>query len=183
MAIESRYLRQKIKYHAAALRKYMVLTDFPDEKADQYFSAVEIHVIEIAALTRKLRDLGTKLPDNTLESKIINLVRYKSHGPDSQRAYVNIEKEYDLDDPLPDSLPLSRIVDLIIHSYVLQAIGENELVFTHVWVTSDYSRLSGLYQIRLKDFLDACVDVSNTWPTSLHSEYDQKAQKWIHVVK
>ena len=183
MAIESRYLRQKIKYHATAIMKYMALTDFPDEKSDQYYSAVEIHVIELAALTRKLRDLGTKLPSKTLESKIIKLVRYESQGPDSQRAYVNIEKEYDLDHSKQDTLPLSRIVDLIIHSYVLQAIGEDEYIFAHIWVTSDLSRFSGLYQISLKNFIDACVEVSNTWPTSLSAEYDQVAKKWIHTIR
>ena len=158
----------------------MLLDDIPDDKVDQYYSGVEIHVIEIAALTRKLRDLG-KLPDNTLENKIINLIRYTSQGPDSQRAYVDMEKEYDLENPSSDQLPLSRIVDLIIHSYVLQASGDESKAFSHILVTSDYTRFSGLYSIELKDFVAACLEASNAYPSSLRAVYDQTAQKWIHT--
>lgn len=58
MAIESHYLRNKVKYHTAKIRKMLELEEIPDNKVDQVYSAIEIHSIEIAALTRKLRDLG-----------------------------------------------------------------------------------------------------------------------------
>ena len=158
----------------------MLLEDIPDGKVDQYYSGVEIHVIEIAALTRKLRDLG-KLPDNTLENMNINLTRYTSHGPDSQRAYVNMEKEYDLENPSLDQLPLSRIVDLIIHSYILQASGDENYAFSHILVTSDFTRFSGLYSIDLIDLTMACLAACNAYPSSLRAVYDQVAKKWIHT--
>ena len=158
MAIESYYIRNKIKYHITQLKKLMLLEDIPDEKVDQYYSNVEIHIIEMAALTRKLRDLG-KLPDNTLEDINVNLIRYTSQGPDSQRSYVDMEKEYDLVNPSSSQLPLSRIVDLIIHSYVLQASGDEGYAFSHILVTSDHTRLTGLFSIDLKDLNDACLRV------------------------
>jgi hypothetical protein len=181
MAIESHYLRNKIKYHIARLKKGTLLTheDIPDDKVDQYYSGIEIHVIEIAALTRKLRDLG-KLPDNTLEGIQVNLIRYESKGPDSQRAYVDMEKEHDLDSPDEDQLPLSRIVDIVIHSYILQAIGDEDHAFTNFYVTSDNTRFKGLYSIELSKFNEACLKAANAYPSSIHAVYDMKAQKWIH---
>ena len=180
MAIESHYLRNKIKYHISKTRKLLELEDIPDDKVDQFYSAIEIHSIEIAALTRKLRDLG-KLPDGTLENKVINLQRFESHGPDSHRANVDMEKEYDLENPKDDQLTLSRMVDLIIHSYILQATGGERNAFTHLLVTSDYSRFSGLYMVAFEDFINACQEVANAYPSSLHAVYDQKAEKWIHT--
>jgi len=180
MAIESHYLRNKIKYHVAKVRKLLTIEDIPDGKVDQFYSAIEIHTIEIAALTRKLRDLG-KLPDNTLEDKTIKLKRYKSRGPDEQRAYVDMEKEYDMDSPQEDELKLSRIVDLIIHSYILQATGNEKYAFSHLLVTSDYSRFNGLYIIAFEDFINACYEAACAYPSTLRAIYDPKAQKWIHT--
>lgn len=180
MAIESYYLRNKIKYHITKVRGMLQLEDIPDDKVDQFYSAIEIHATEIAALTRKLRDLG-KLPDNTLENKVIKLQRYKSRGPDEQRAYVDMEKEYDMDNPQDDELKLSRAIDLIIHSYILQATGNEKYVFTHLLVTSDYSRFSGLYMIAFEAFIDACYEAACAYPSTLRAIYDPKAQKWIHT--
>lgn len=65
--------------------------EVPEDKIDQTYSAIEIHSIEVAALTRKLRDLG-KLPDRTLENKIVKLKHFDSFGPDEQRAVADFEK-------------------------------------------------------------------------------------------
>lgn len=180
MAIESFYLRNKVKYRTARIKSMLELKEVSDDKVDHLFSAIEIYVIEIAALTRKLRDLG-KLPDGTLENKIITLKRHDSLGPDSQRVVVDFEREYNLEEAEDDQLPLSRIVDLIIHSYILQAIGDEDHAFSHLLVTSDYSRFSGLYMITFSDFIQACNEVVNSYPSSLHAEYDKRAQKWVYT--
>lgn len=180
MAIESYYLRNKVKYRTARIRKMLELDEVPDDKEDQLYSAIEIYVIEIAALTRKLRDLG-KLPDNTLENKIIRLKRFESLGADSQRVVADFEREYDLEEARDDQLPLSRIVDLIIHSYILQAVGDEDLVFAHLLVTSDHSRFSGLYMITFSDFIKACDEVADAYPSSLRAVYDPQAKKWVHT--
>ena len=156
------------------------LTEVPDEKADQVYSAIEIHSIEVAALTRKLRDLG-KLPDNTLENKIVKLKRFDSLGPDEQRAVPDFEKEYNMGDPQDDQLALARIVDIIIHSYILQAMGDEDYVFAYLLVTSDRTRSSGLYMITFSDFINACNEVADAYPYSLHAMYDQQAQKWKYT--
>lgn len=154
--------------------------EVPEDKIDQTYSAIEIHSIEVAALTRKLRDLG-KLPDHTLENKIVKLKRFDSLGPDEQRAVADFEKEYDMENPNDDQLPLARIVDIIIHSYILQAMGNEDYAFTYLLVTSDRTRLSGLYMIAFKDFIEACNEVANAYPHSLHAVYDQQAQKWKYT--
>lgn len=180
MAIESLYLRNKVKYRTARIKKMLELEEVPDDRVDQLYSAIEIYIIEIAALTRKLRDLG-KLPDGTLENTSIRLKRFESLGADSQRVIADFEKEYNLKEAKDGRLPLARIVDLIIHSYILQTIGDEDRAFVHLLVTSDYSRFSGLYMITLSDFIKACNEVAGAYPSSLHAIYDQQAQKWIHT--
>jgi len=154
--------------------------DITSDKVDQYYSAVEIQVIEIAALTRKLRDLD-KLPDNTLENVMIDLIKYESNGPESQRSFVSMEDEYNLDIPMHAQLPLARVVDLVIHSYILQAWGSNEeeYYFTSILFTSDRTRLDGLYEINLSDLITACLKVCNTYPYRMETSYDKKEQRWI----
>lgn len=179
MAIESYYLRKKIKYHLTTLKKFTAVTDIPNEKLDQYYSSVEIKIIEISSLIRKLRDLG-KLPDGTLEKRYINVNRYKSNGPDSQRAYVDMWKEYNLNEPKNDKLTLAQVVDLVIHSYVLQATGGGNYFFTDVFITSDWHRFSGLYLMNLQEFIIAGQEVVDKYPYSIKSEYNPKLKKWIH---
>lgn len=182
MAIDSHYLRRKIKYHITQLKKYMALRekDITSDKVDRYYSAVEVQVIEIAALTRKLRDLG-KLPDNTLENETIHLTKYKSRGSEYQRPFVSIEDEYILDSPMSAHLPLARVVDLVIHSYILQAWGnsEDEYYFTSILVTSDITRFDGLYEINLSDLIIACLKVCDIYTSRIDTSYDEKKQRWI----
>lgn len=182
MAIDSHYLRRKIKYHITQLKKYVTLhdKDITSDKVDRYYSAVEIQVIEIAVLTRKLRDLG-KLPDNTLENEIIDLIKYESNGPESQRPFVSMEDEYNLDSPMRAQLPLARVVDLVVHSYILQAWGNNgnEYYFTSVLVTSDKTRFDGLYEINLSNLINACLKVCDTHPYRIEASYDVKKRHWV----
>ena len=179
MSIESFYLRRKIKYNLTSLHNLAKVKNVDDEKVDQHYSSVEIKVIEIAALTRKLRDLG-KLPDNTLENKQIKVKRFPSNGANPQRSYISLDKEYKLEEPINDQLNLSRTVDLIIHSYILQVSGDEKSELAGIFVTSDWHRFEGLYYIHLADFIDSCREIVDLYPYSIHSFYDRKQKKWVH---
>jgi hypothetical protein len=145
MAIESRYLRKKIKYQLTSLEKYTKLADIPDDKddrVDEYYSAVEIKIIEICSLMRKMDDLG-KMPDGALSGIFIPAKRFKSQGPDSQRAYVDMEKEYDFENPMPPTrLSLRTVCNVVIHSYVLQAMGDEDKAFRWILPYSPISLLT-----------------------------------------
>ena len=186
MAIESRYLRKKIKYQLTSLEKYTKLADIPDDKddrVDEYYSAVEIKVIEICSLMRKMDDLG-KMPDGTLSGNYVPAERFKSRGPVSQRAYVDMEKEYDFENPmLPTRLSLRTICNIVIHSYVLQAMGDEDKAFRWILATSDFTQFKGLYMIDLVEFIKGFRSVVDLYPSQLHAYYDQEKQKWVHSRK
>ena len=185
MAIESYYLRKKIKYHLTTLEKYTKLADIPDDKesrTDEYFSAVEIKVIEICSLVRKLEDLG-KLPDETLSKKFIVVETFKSKGPDSQRVYVDMEKEYDLKNPQQTKLSLRSVCNVVMHSYVLQAMGDEDNAFQWIFATSDYTQFKGLYMISLKKMIDGFRSIVDLYPSRLSAYYDKEKQRWVHTRK
>lgn len=186
MAIESRYLRRKIKYHLTSLEKYTKLADIPDDKddrIDEYYSAVEIKIIEICSLMRKMDDLG-KMPDGTLSGNFIPAERFRSQGPDSQRAYVDMEKEYDFENPIPSTrLSLRTVCNIVIHSYVLQAMGDEDKAFRWILATSDFTQFKGLYMIDLSEFIKGFRSVVDLYPSELGAYYDQEKQKWVHSRK
>lgn len=181
MAIESRFMRKKIKYHITTLRKFIDSPYVSDQdKTDQYFSYVEIKVIEICSLLRKLRDLG-KLPDGILDETIISVDRYNSNGPDSQRAWVDIWKEYDFDSVYTEEVTLKDVLDMVIHSYVLQAMPDTHNYMQGIYITSDWSRFKGLYYLKIKDLVDKSLSVVDLYPNYLSARYDEDRQKWVHV--
>lgn len=185
MAIESRYLRRKIKYHLTTLEKFTKLVDIPDDeddRVDEYYSAVEIKVIEICSLMRKLDDLG-KMPDNALSGNSVSAGTFTSKGPDSQRAYVDMEKEYDLEKPTPTTLSLRTVCNIVIHSYVLQAEGDEDKVFRWIYATSDFTQFNGLYRIELAEFIEGFRSVVDLYPSELRAYYDKGKQKWVHSRK
>lgn len=183
MAIESYYLRKKIKYHLTTLDKYLKLEEIPethDESVDEYYSNVEIKVIEICLLTRKLEDLG-KLPDDALKNAKINVKKYISKGPEEQRAYVDFEKEYDLDDYKDETVSLRGVCNMVAHSYILQATSTETKAFSDILVTSDNMQFKGLYLISISDLISACRKVVDLYPNHLQSTYDTKLHKWVHT--
>lgn len=183
MAIESYYLRKKIKYHLTTLGKYLELEDIPethDESVDEYYSNVEIKIIEICLLTRKLEDLG-KLPDDTLKNAKLKIKKYKSKGPEEQRAYVDFEKEYNLDDCNDETVSLRDVCNMVTHSYILQATGSGTHAFSDLLVTSDNTQFKGLYLISITSLIKACRNVVDLYPNHMTALYDPKLHKWVHT--
>ena len=183
MAIESFYLRKKIKYHLTTLCKYLELEDIPethDESVDEYYSNVEIKIIEICLLTRKLEDLG-KLPDDALKNAKIKVKKYESKGLEEQRAYVDFEKEYDLDDCKDETISLRDVCNMVTHSYILQATGNETHAFSDILVTSDNTQFKGLYLISTPELIAACREVVDLYPNHVQSTYDTKLHKWVHT--
>lgn len=182
MAIESFYLRKKIKYHLTTLRRYLKLEDIPethDDSVDEYYSKVEIKIIEICLLTRKLEDLG-KLPNDALKNVKLNVKKYESKGPEEQRAYVDFEKEYALDDCKDETVSLRDVCNMVTHSYILQATGNETHAFSDLLVTSDFTQFKGLYLISIEDLVKACIYVVDLYPNYMTATYDIKKHKWIH---
>lgn len=182
MAIESYYFRKKIKYHLTTLEKYTQLTNIPDDneyRQDEYFSAVEIKIIEICSLMRKMEDLG-KLPDKTLAKSKVKAQVFKSLGPDSQRPFGDMEKEYDFNDSRTVNLTLRDVCNMVMHSYLLQSMGEENVAFKWLFVTSDYSQFKGLYMININEFIDTFRSVVDTYPNHLEAEYSIEKQRWIY---
>jgi|GEM_PF-6219500 len=181
MAIESRYMRQKIKYHLTTLRKFINTPHvFDEDKTDQYHSYVEIKVIEVCSLLRKLRDLG-KLPDGILDETMIKVDRHSSNGPESQRAWVDIWKEYDFNSVSTEEVTLKDVLDMVIHSYVLQAIPNTDNYMEWVFINSDRTRFKGLYRLKLEDLIEKSLSVVDLYPNFFSARYDEDKQKWVHV--
>lgn len=182
MAIESFYLRKKIKYHLTTLEKYTEVTEIPDDKdyrVDEYFSAVEINIIEICSLMRKMDDLR-KLPDGTLSGRSLKATLYPSHGPGSQRAFVDIGKEYDFDSPSQVSVTLRDVCNMVIHSYVLQASGDEKRIFSEIMLVSDYGRFTGLYAFSIRAMVKKFRDVVDLYPGVASADYNEAQQKWVY---
>ena len=183
MAIDSYYLRKRIKNHLTVLKKYTTFTEIPNDKedrVDEYYSAVEIKVIEICSLMRKLDDLG-KLPDDTLRKNYISAKSFKSNGPDSQRVYVDMEKEYDLKNPYESKLSLRTVCNIVMHSYLLQAMGDEDTEFKWILATSDHTQFKGLYMIELELLIDSFRSVVDLYPSRVDAHYDPVKQRWIHT--
>lgn len=183
MSIESHYLRTRIKQHISVVKRYMSLDvdSLDDKRLEDVCSSIEVNIIEIAALTRKLRDLG-KLPDNTLEDTLIPVLQFESKGADSQRAFADIGKEYDISKSISIDLKLSRLVDLIIHSYILEVNGyDDSKRFASILITSDFSRFSGIFRVNLKDFLEACSRACEQYPSSIYATYDSTKKSWVYT--
>jgi len=178
MAYESHYWRQILKREVRYLDKKLKLTHRETEKnLDKHFSEVEIRIMTLAYIIRKLSDTE-KLPDAVLV-KSIKLVLYPRITDFSRRSFVDIEREYNLDKQSVSFLTLRELCNQIIHSYILQAVGSSRRTFKYLWFVSDYKRDSGLYQITIAQFLKLVHTVSDSHVSKMTATYDMEKGDWI----
>lgn len=165
MVYESYFWRRLIKRDITYLRKKLKLTHKQvKDNLDEHFSYVEIKLMTLAYVGRKLADTK-KLPDATLNG-VIKLKIYPATG-DNKRLFFDFEKEFDLNKPSEARLTIRQICNQMIHSYFLQAVGSSRRAFKHVWFVSDYHRSKGLYSIEIEKFLRIMDSVRLRYVTSI----------------
>ncbi len=177
MSFESHYWRAMIARELRLLEKKSRLThsDIPDEKLEEEFSKLEIKVMTLAYAARKLADAG-KLPDAAL-AKQMPLIKHPRIG-DSYRGYLSFADEYDLEVGEQARLSLREICNQIIHSYVLQALGNRQRAFKSIAFVSDRDRRNGLYELEIAAFIKLMWHVHGSWVTRMDSTYDSSTDTW-----
>ncbi len=179
MAYESHYWRQILKRDLTYLNKKITLTHKEvGDRIDEHFSYVEIKLMTTAYVIRKLADSG-KLPDNTL-NKAVSVICYNRNKSEPSRPFIDIEREYNFNSKSVTALPLRDICNQIIHSYILQVVGNNKRAFSEFWVTSDFNKEYYLYEISLKQYIKTLRQVANIQVTKLTTSFDEKKGKWIY---
>lgn len=179
MAYESFYWRSILKRDLTYLLKKTEMShDEVETDLNRHFSFVEIKIMTVAYIIRKLAD-SNKLPDNVLK-KNLTLTSYPIRTNHKPRAFVDIFKEYDLDKPQSKKISLRELCNQIIHSYVLQADGDSDKAFTEFWVVSDRDSRSGLTEIPIKSFVEWGREVTNKHVTKMEARFDEEKDKWIY---
>lgn len=178
MAFESYYWKQGIKTDVLYLENKLKLSHSDTEiNLDKHFSQVEIKLMTLAYIVRKLADTG-KLPDKALLRKI-HLEFHPRIESFERRSYSDIEREYDLSKTQKTSLSLRELSNQIIHSYVLQVFGTKVRTFKYLWFVSDKQRDFGLYKIEIKKLLMEFLVIANSEVTTMRSHYDNKKKDWV----
>lgn len=181
MAYESYYWRQIIKRDTKYLENKLKLSHKDIEMdVDKNFSEVEIRLMTLAYIIRKLADTH-KLPDKTLRRKI-NVNMYARVKDFKRRSFADIEREYDLKIKTERSLSLREVANQIIHSYILQTIGSSRRAFKYLWFVSDRNRDGGLYEIKIKKLLKEFRFVADSHVTQIRSVYDSEKGDWIKTL-
>lgn len=182
MAYESVYWRKTLKRDLTnLLKKTEMSLGEVETDLDRHFSFVEIKIMTVAYILRKLAD-SNKLPDNALK-KNLNVISYPVQINRHPRAFVDIFEEYDLDKPQSKKISLRELCNQIIHSYVLQAVGDSDKAFTAFWVVSDRDSKSGLIEIPIKSFVAWGREVTDKHVTKMEARFDEAKSKWIYKRK
>lgn len=178
MAYESFYWKTVMARELKYIERKMLLTHRDIEgDLDAEFSKMEIKIMTLAYVVRKLSDSG-KLPDDTL-SKRIKVTRYpRTTHP--AIIFTDFEREYDLTQPASMYLDTRRICNQIIHSYVLELIGNSRRVFRYLLFVSDQDKKKGLYELSMRDFVNMIEHVRTATVASIDARYDVVSDKWIY---
>lgn len=175
MAYESYYWRKIIKKEVLYLQKKLLLSHREiEKKIDEHFSYVEIKIMSLAYIARKLADTN-KLPDKTLRQKV-KLILYPATG-DNERLYVDIEREFGLSTPVEAVLSVRNICNQIIHSYVLQVVGNTKYSFRYIWFVSHDHKHKGLYCIKISKFLKIMIGISQSEVGSVVTYFNDNGEK------
>lgn len=179
MAYESFYWRTILKRDLTYLLKKTGMShDEVEADLDRHFSFVEIKIMSAAYVIRKLAD-SNKLPDNALK-KNLKVKSYPTQADYQPRAYVDIFKEYNLDKAEYKKISLRELCNQIIHSYVLQAVGDSKKAFTAFWVVSDRDYKSGLLEVSIKSFVELGREVADKHVTKVEARFDEAKGKWTY---
>lgn len=181
MAFESYFWRKSLNRDISYLEKKLRLSHKEIEKnIDKHFSTLEIKIMEISYAVRKLADTY-KIPDGLLDEKI--KMNFYPRSTNQKRAFVDIEKEYNLKKTLGAELKIREVCNQIIHSYIFQSTGNSRRAFTHILFVSDRDQDEGLYSLDLKSFLKKVSKIVNTQVTKISAEYDKKKGVWKYSRK
>lgn len=178
MAYESHYWRKIIKKEAVYLKKKLKLSHKDiEDNIDEHFSYVEIKIMTLAYIARKLAD-SHKLPDNTLQRKV-ELIIHPVTG--KLKSFFDFEGEYDLVVEKNTELKIRDICNQIIHSYVLQAVGNRTKAFKYFWFVSDTNKNKGLYKIEIDRFIKIMLEIANSEVMKMTMHYDKKTGKRVYT--
>lgn len=179
MAYESRYWRTILKRDLTYLLKKTDLSHEEVEKdLDRHFSLVEIKIMTTAYIIRKLAD-SRKIPDLTL-NKLVKVKNFSPRSDENPRPYVDLFKEYDLGNFSYKKITIRELCNQVIHSYVLQAIGDQRFAFTTFFVVSDRDSQSGLFEVSIKSFVEWGREVAEQYISKSEAKFDKVEGKWIY---
>ena len=179
MAYSSYYWKQIIKKDVRNLDKKLQFSHSEIEKdIDKHFSDVEIKIMTLAYIVRKMADTN-KLKDVLVEEEL-NVKIYPRNKNFERRTYIDIYEEYDMHKCTSSKFRIRKICNQIIHSYLLQAVGNHTKAFKYIWFVSENDKDKGLYQIAIKDFLNLLLKVANSQIRTIHASYNEKEDKWVY---
>lgn len=180
MIIESQEWKQAIKRNVRYI-KTKISTDLPDID-DGIYDRLQIKVVTNALLCRRL--LETPKVSSKLKTVKMRVISYPWSGEN-----VNIfnhhstDKQYQLNNPFPKSVLAPVLCNQLIHSFVwLWGFDENEILSSFL-VNSDKTKHKKLYEVKLIDFLEYCLEIANSWPSSLQYYIDEKTKEYIYIAE
>ena len=180
MAYSSYYWKQIIKRDVRLLDKKLQLSHAEIEKdLDKHFSDIEIKIMTLAYIVRKMADTH-KLPDVLTEEELKIKVYSRNKGF-QRRTYIDISEEYNLENSSSTKFRIRKICNQIIHSYLIQAVGTRKKAFKYVWFVSEGDKDKGLYQMTIKDFLRLLLKIANSQIRTVHATYNEENGEWIYA--
>lgn len=182
MAYESRYWKAQLKRDVTYLKKKMGLNySDVEEDIDRHFSMLEIKIMTMAYIVRKLFDTN-KLCDSLREEEL-DVVRYnrKKDGPVSPFKFFH--EEYDLSNGNKKKIKIRKFCNHVIHSFTFQVSGDEDKAFSSIYFVSDRYKDRYIYELKLRKLVDLIKNVAENYPNKIKIFFDQDYGEYIYRMK
>jgi hypothetical protein len=134
---------------------------------------------------RKLIESHT-VADETRDTPI-RLVAYRWTGkPVTYMNWHKIDQKYDLDHPVSRAMPVARIADLFIHSFVFMASCDERGRLESILFNSDRTRRHHLYSVRVDDVVELFEKVGKDYPAASRAVFNEETgdyDVWVGTPK
>lgn len=90
-----------------------------------------------------------------------------------------LDELYDLGDPIPATVSVKRLINMIIHSFVFAEALHEDMTIEGFYVTSDQEKYEALWLVDIGRFVDLMRQVGMDYPSVGYRVFDVDKNDWF----